>query len=111
MRVVGLVLNSLFPGESSVDAAEVGFAVADAEREVVDVGDARAGVGVSALREGHVLIGGGALALLPSLADRSRQLTAVRVIDIGALAAAMVIVIEDGELGAVDRAQVLDRHP
>lgn len=33
-----------------MDAAEVGFAVADAEGEVVDVGDARAGVGVSALR-------------------------------------------------------------
>jgi len=32
-----------------VDTAEVGFAVADAEGEVVDVGDARAGVGVSAL--------------------------------------------------------------
>ena len=37
-------------GEGGVDAAEVGFAVADAEGEVVDVGDARAGVGVSALR-------------------------------------------------------------
>lgn len=33
-----------------MDAAEVGFAVADVEGEVVDVGDARAGVGVSALR-------------------------------------------------------------
>ena len=36
-------------GEGGVDAAEVGCAVADAEGEVVDVGDARAGVGVSAL--------------------------------------------------------------
>ena len=36
--------------EGGVDAAEVGLAVADAEGEVVDVGDARAGVGVSALR-------------------------------------------------------------
>lgn len=50
MRVVGLVLNSLFPGESSVDVAEVGFAVADAEGEIVDVGDAGTRVGVSALR-------------------------------------------------------------
>ena len=49
MRVVGLVLNSLFPGEGGVDAAEVGFAVADAEGEVVDVGDAGARMGVSAL--------------------------------------------------------------
>lgn len=32
-----------------MDATEVGFAVADAEGEVVDVGDARAGVSVSAL--------------------------------------------------------------
>ena len=32
-----------------MDVAEVGFAVADAEGEVVDVGDARARVGVSAL--------------------------------------------------------------
>ena len=37
-------------GEGGVDAAEVGFAVADAEGEVVDVGDARARMGVSALR-------------------------------------------------------------
>ena len=36
--------------EDGVDAAEVGFAVADAEGEVVDVGGTRAGVGVSALR-------------------------------------------------------------
>ena len=36
--------------EGGVDAAEVGFAVPDAEGEVVDVGDARARVGVSALR-------------------------------------------------------------
>ena len=33
-----------------MDAVEVGFAVADAEGEVVDVGDAGGGVGVSALR-------------------------------------------------------------
>ena len=37
-------------GEGGVDAAEVGFAVADAEGEVVDIGDARARVGVSTLR-------------------------------------------------------------
>ena len=67
-------------------------------------------MGVSALREWHVLVGGWALALLPGLADRSRQLTAVRVIHVSALAAAMVVVIENGELGAVDRAQVLNRH-
>ena len=36
--------------KGGVDAAEVGFAVADAEGEVVDVGDAGARVGVSALR-------------------------------------------------------------
>ena len=36
-------------GEDGVDVAEVGFAVADAEGEVVDVGDAGARVGVSAL--------------------------------------------------------------
>ena len=36
-------------GEGGVDAAEVGFAVADAEGEIVDVGDARARVGVSTL--------------------------------------------------------------
>ena len=65
-----------------MDVAEVGFAVADAEGEVVDVGDARAGVGVSALSEWHVLVGGWALALLPGLADRSRQLTTIRVIDV-----------------------------
>lgn len=35
--------------ECFMDAVEVGFAVADAEGEVVDVGDARARVGVSAL--------------------------------------------------------------
>ena len=35
--------------EGGVDAAEVGLAVADAEGEVVDVGDAGAGVGVSTL--------------------------------------------------------------
>ena len=33
-----------------MDAAEVGFAVADAEGEVVNVGDARARVGVTAFR-------------------------------------------------------------
>ena len=33
-----------------INAAEVGFAVADAEGEVVDVGDTRTGVGVSTLR-------------------------------------------------------------
>lgn len=37
-------------GEGGVDAAEVGFAVADAEGEIVDVGDAGTRVGVSALR-------------------------------------------------------------
>ena len=95
-------------GEDGVDAAEVGFAVADAEGEVVYVGDARARVGVSALREGHVLIGGGALALLPGLADRSRQLATIRVIDIGSLASAMVVVVEDRELSAINRAQILD---
>ena len=97
-------------GENILDAAEVGFAVADAEGEVVDVGDAGARVGVSALREWHVLVGGGALALLPGLADRSRQLAAIRVIDVGALTAAMIIVVEHRELGAVNRAQVLDRN-
>ena len=95
--------------EGGVDAAEVGFAVADAEGEVVDVGDARAGVGVSALREWHVLVGGGTLALLPGLADRSRQLAAVRVIDVGTLTTAMVVAVEHCELGAVNRAQILDR--
>ena len=33
-----------------INAAEVGFAVADAEGEIVDVGDAGTRVGVSALR-------------------------------------------------------------
>ena len=87
-----------------MDAAEVGFAVADAEGEIVDVGDAGARVGVSALGEWHVLIGGWALALLPCLADRSRQLAAIRVIDVGALAAAVVVVVEHRDLGAIDRA-------
>ena len=110
MRAVGVALNSCLLREGDVDAAEVGFAVADAEGEVVDVGDARARVGVSALREGHVLVRGGALALLPGLADRGWQLAAVGVIDVGALTAAMVVVVEHRELGAVNRAQVLDRH-
>ena len=50
MSVVGVALNSYLLCEGGVDAAEVGFAVADAEGEVVDVGDARARVGVSTLR-------------------------------------------------------------
>lgn len=37
-------------GENILDAAEVGFAVAGAEGEVVDVGYARAWVGVGAVR-------------------------------------------------------------
>ena len=81
-----------------MDAAEVGLAVADAEGEVVDVGDARAGVGMSTLGEWHILVGRGALALLPGLADRSRQLAAIRVIDVGALTMAMVIVVQNREL-------------
>ena len=93
-----------------MDAAEVGFAVADAEGEIVDVGDARARMGVSALGEWHFLVGGRALALLPGLADWGRQLAAVGVIDVGALAAAMVVVVQHRELGAIDRAQILDRH-
>ena len=36
-------------GEGGVDAVEVGFAVADAEGEVVDVGDARARMSLRAL--------------------------------------------------------------
>ncbi len=48
--VILLHLGTVVQEESGVDAAEVGFAVADAEGEVVDVGDARAGVGVGALR-------------------------------------------------------------
>jgi len=35
--------------ENCMNAAEVGFAVADAEGEIVDVGDARPRVGVGAL--------------------------------------------------------------
>lgn len=35
--------------ECFMDAVEVGFAVADAEGEIVDVGDARARVGVRTL--------------------------------------------------------------
>ena len=69
-----------------MDAAEVGLAVADTEGEVVDVGDAGAGVGVGALREWHVLIVLRTLALLPGPADRSRHLATVRVIDVRALA-------------------------
>ena len=76
-----------------MDTAEVGFAVADAEGKVVNVGDAGARVGVGALGEWHVLIGIRAPTLLPGLADRGRQLASVRIIDIGALAAAMVVAI------------------
>ena len=90
-----------------MDAAEVGLAVADAEGKVVDVGDAGARVGVGALGEWHVLVGGGAMALIPGLADRGRQLAAVRVIHVRTV----VVAVQDRELGAVDRAQVLDRHP
>ena len=44
------MLNSCLLCEGGVDAAEVGFAVADAEGEVVNVGDGRARVSVSAFR-------------------------------------------------------------
>ena len=50
MSVVGVALNSYLICEGGVDASEVGFSVADAEGEIVDVGYTRAGVGVSTLR-------------------------------------------------------------
>ena len=50
------------------------------------------------------------MALLPGLADWSRRLAAIRVIDVGTLATAMVVVVQHRELGAVDRAQVVDWH-
>ena len=40
----------------------------------------------------------------------SRKLAAIRVIDMRSLAAAMVVVVQHCELGAVDGAQILDRH-
>ena len=49
VNVILLHLRTVAQEESGVDAAEVGFAVADAEGEVIDVGDAGARVGVSAL--------------------------------------------------------------
>ena len=94
-----------------MDVAEVGLAVADAEGKTVDILYTRVRVGVGALGEWHVLIVFRTLALLPGPTDRSRHLAAVRVIDVGALATAVVIVVEDSELSAIDRAQILDRHP
>ena len=94
-------------GEGGVDVAEVGLAVADAEGKTVDILYTRVRVGVGALGEWHVLIVFRTLALLPGPTDRSRHLAAVRVIDVGALATAVVIVVEDSELSAIDRAQIL----
>ena len=50
LGALGLALNSFLLREEGVDAVEVGFAVADVEGVVVDVGDAGARGGVGGLR-------------------------------------------------------------
>lgn len=78
--------------ERNGGAAEVGFAVADAEEEGVDVLDFRVRVGEGAVGERHVLVGVWAAALLPGRVDRGWHLAPVRVIDVRALAATVIII-------------------
>src|SRR5699024_251025 len=95
-----------------VGLAHVRFPIEDPERLLVD--DGAAGAGGAGVHGGAVLEGQARLRparLVPGGADGARDLPTVRVEDVRVLAFAAVVVVQDRELSAVNRHQIVDRDP